>query len=227
MKSNFNKYVCEKLDIDGKLGIITYRLLAKYKQGRRSNTVWIKENISSKVKCDKKDRYNEKTTKGKNIQTDKCSLNCGEDYKIPKSIKPCMYKGRNLYGEKRVFDKILYKNTVRDVTKDDFKFLRERIKVKLFGIFILGSFQILVGIILLVLGNLGYLEVIDKVLLISNNRFLSGLVFIMFTLIVGAVMFYLHRIFEKYLKALEKKSDLHNTMYPSLHIVVKYNKEDL
>ncbi|KAI4839086.1 hypothetical protein MKS88_002602 [Plasmodium brasilianum] len=113
--------------------------------------------------------------------------------------EPCINSGGNLYCEKNIFEKLFYKNTVRYVMNDDFNFLKECIKVKLFGIFILGSFKVLVGIALLVLGKLGYMAKIDITLPLFGQTFLSTLVFLIFTLIIGAAMFYLHRMVVKYL----------------------------
>ncbi|KAI4833987.1 uncharacterized protein MKS88_000287 [Plasmodium brasilianum] len=222
---NFYTYFYKNYSFDGKLCTITYRLLAKHKQGKCSNTKWINEVIPNNGKYKQKDTYNsEKITKRKSIRIDKCSPKCGENYKLPKRNESSMYIRGNLYCKKRIFDKIYYKNIVRNEAIEDFKFLKESIKVKLFGIFILGSFHILVGIALLVLRKLKYLDVIDSVFPISGHSVLSAMLFLILTFVVEAAILYLNKKVLKYIKTLEKKSDIHNTAYPSLHKVVIYKK---
>ncbi|SBT86025.1 Plasmodium exported protein, unknown function [Plasmodium malariae] len=223
--SSFNKYLDEKYDNIRKLGQITYRLLAKRKQMKRPYTIWINDVIPNNGKYIKKDIYNnEKINEEKNILADKVSLKSAENYKLPRRNESSMYIRGNLYCKKRIFDKIYYKNIVRNSWIKDFISLKEDIKLKLLGIFILGSFHVLVGITLIVLGKLGYLDDVNNVIRLFNKIGLFVVLFYILTFVVAVAMLFIQRRVVKYLKALEKKYDINNTAYPSLRKVVKYNK---
>ncbi|KAI4833630.1 uncharacterized protein MKS88_000108 [Plasmodium brasilianum] len=223
--SSFNKYLDEKYGNDRKLGQITYRLLAKRKQMKCPYTIWINDVIPNNGKYIKKDIYNnEKINEQKNILADKSSLKCGEKYKLPRRNESSMYIRGNLYCKKRIYDKIYYKNIVRNSWIKDFISLKEDIKLKLLGIFILGSFHVLVGITLIVLGKLGFLDDVNKVIRLFNKIGLFVVLFYILTFVVAVVMLFIQRRVVKYIKALEKKYDINNTAYPSLRKVVKYNK---
>ncbi|SBS93762.1 Plasmodium exported protein (Pm-fam-a like), unknown function [Plasmodium malariae] len=192
---------------------------------KRPYTIWINDVIPNNGRCIKKDIYNnEKINEEKNILADKVSLKSTENYKLPRRTESSMYIRGNLYCKKRTFDKIYYKNIVRNSWIKDFIYLKEDIKLKLLGIFILGSFHVLVGITLIVLGKLEYLDDVNKVILLFNKIGLFVVLFYILTFVVAVAMLFIHRRVVKYLKVLEKKYDINNTAYPSLRKVVKYNK---
>ncbi|KAI4833756.1 uncharacterized protein MKS88_000316 [Plasmodium brasilianum] len=223
--SSFNKYLDKNYDNNRKLGQITYRLLAKRKQMKCPYTVWMDDVIPNNGKYIKKDIYNnEKINEEKNILEDKGSLKSGKNYKLPRRTESSMYIRGNSYCKKRIFDKIYYKNIVRNSWIKDFISLKEDIKLKLLGIFILGSFHVLVGITLIVLGKLGYLDDVNNVMCLFNKISLFVVLFYILTFVVAVAMFFIQRRVVKYLKALEKKYDINNTAYPSLRKVAIYNK---
>ncbi|KAI4833967.1 uncharacterized protein MKS88_000203 [Plasmodium brasilianum] len=222
----YNIYLDEKCDVDGKLGPTTYRLLAKYKKENCSSTVRINEVIPNNGTYEKKDTYyNEKIVKGKNIRTNKYSLNNGGDYKVPRRSKSSTCIGRNSYSGKRTFDKIYYKNIVRNATIADFNSLKKGIKKKQFWIFTLSIFYVVNGILLYFLNKIPYLkEIVFDVTLLDNKLYSSYGGFFVLTFIVIIVVFYLYRISVKQIKVTHKKSRLNNTTYPSLHKTVIFNK---
>ncbi|SBT88030.1 Plasmodium exported protein, unknown function [Plasmodium malariae] len=211
--SVFNKSVYENYKFDRKLYEKSCRLLAKNKQKKCTYIKWIKEEIPNKIECKKKNLYNNKKEAiNKNKQSKEYSLkNAGfhEQYRIDKNV---VRTGGNLCFKKSNFDKIYYKNKVRDTANADFKYLRKCMKKKVLDICTLSGFYILLGILLLVLGKCKYIR--NIIVLKKLNLLTVLLVIFMFVVILS--MFYFYRKFQKYEKLTCVKSDIYNTAYPSL-----------
>ncbi|SCN12436.1 Plasmodium exported protein, unknown function [Plasmodium malariae] len=115
-------------------------------------------------------------------------------------------------------DKIYYKNLVSYMANADFKYLRKSMKKKVFQICVLGSIHILLGILLIVLKKLKYLDDIK----LYDKLQLSHLGFVIFMCIVILSMFYFYKKFQTYTKLTRIKDDIYNTAYPSFRKVGFY-----
>ncbi|SCN12504.1 Plasmodium exported protein, unknown function [Plasmodium malariae] len=118
----------------------------------------------------------------------------------------------------RKLDKIYYKNLVSYMANADFKYLRKSMKKKVFQICVLASFHILLGILLIVLEKLNYLNVLK----LFDPLHLSTLGFVIFMFIVILSMFYFYKKFKTYIKLTRIKDDIYNTAYPSFRQVGFY-----
>ncbi|SBS94597.1 Plasmodium exported protein (Pm-fam-a like), unknown function, partial [Plasmodium malariae] len=118
----------------------------------------------------------------------------------------------------RKLDKIYYKNLVSYMANADFKYLRKSMKKKVFQICVLASFHILLGILLIVLEKLNYLNVLK----LFDPLHLSTLGFVIFMYIVILSMFYFYKKFQTYIKLTRIKDDIYNTAYPSFRQVGFY-----
>ncbi|SBT85576.1 Plasmodium exported protein, unknown function [Plasmodium malariae] len=118
----------------------------------------------------------------------------------------------------RKLDKIYYKNVVSYMANADFKYLRKSMKIKVFQICVLASIHILLGILLIVLGKLNYLDVLK----LFGPLHLSTLGFVIFMFIVILSMFYFYKKFQTYTKLTRIKADIYNTAYPSFRQVGFY-----
>ncbi|SBS95954.1 Plasmodium exported protein (Pm-fam-a like), unknown function [Plasmodium malariae] len=144
----FNKYLDGKIIIDEKNDIRICRLLSEYKQAKDSNITWLKRDIETIEDYGKSGISNNSTVeKGKSKKPIQCSLNSAGQYGQTKKSKSSVYNKGNLHFEKRVLDKIYYKNKVKNFMKADFLFLKNDIKVNKCIIFALSGFFLITGII--------------------------------------------------------------------------------
>ncbi|SBT85441.1 Plasmodium exported protein, unknown function [Plasmodium malariae] len=126
----FNKYLDGKININGTNDIRICRLLSKHKQAKDPNITWLERNIETIEDYAKSGISNNSTVeKDKNKKTIQCSLNSANHYGRTKKSNSSVYNKGNSHFEKRVLDKIYYKNKVRYFMKADFLFLKNDIKV--------------------------------------------------------------------------------------------------
>ncbi|SBT85625.1 Plasmodium exported protein, unknown function [Plasmodium malariae] len=212
--SAFNKYLAGRKNIDETLNTITCRLLANYKQEKGPIIAWMKKDMPAV------DEYsnmcasnNGKVEKGKNKRTNQCSLNNTVEYGHTKINKSSVYSRRNLHFEKRLLDKIYYKNKVRHFTNADFLFLKNDIKVNKSFICAITIYHLLV----LIVGAVLLLYKYNDLEKISTLEWQGGLCLLssICVFIVILIMIYIHRQILKYGKIRHIKSELHNTAYPS------------
>ncbi|SBS98219.1 Plasmodium exported protein (Pm-fam-a like), unknown function [Plasmodium malariae] len=144
-----NEYLYKKYIADIKIVTRSYRLLGKHKQEKCSDIVYIKGDIPTIREYRKLNTYNStKVTKGINKKQNECSLYNAGGYEYGERSKNSVHYGRNSKLGKRKFDKIYYRNTLRNSTIADFKFLRDVTKQKAVLICILMSFHAIIGILL-------------------------------------------------------------------------------
>lgn len=215
-----------KNNIDETLGKRTCRLLAIYKHEKDTNITWLKKDIQSIDKYAKQCTPNNSTLKkGKIKETNQCTLNNAVGYKHTRKSKSDLYNREHSYFEKRVLDKIYYKNKVRNFMNYDFMFLNNDIKVNKCVICAATSCFLIIGIIgaallLFYLDKLAY----DFTLNWINGMYILCLIFVLIAIII---MICLHKEIVKYKKIKHIKSKLHNTEYPTLWEVVFYNNKFL
>ncbi|SBT85604.1 Plasmodium exported protein, unknown function [Plasmodium malariae] len=207
-----NEYLYKKYFADIKKVTRSYRLLGKHKKEKCSDIVHIKGDIPTIREYQKLNTYNSiKVNKGINKKQNECSLFNAGGYEHGGRIKNSVHYGRNSKLGKKKFDKIYYRNTLRNSTIADFKFLRDVTKQKAVLICILLSFHAISGILLCFLNpdkTLGNISVF------WYNRAFVG--YYIFTFIVILSFIYLFRIIAKYIKIINKKCEIHNTAYPSI-----------
>ncbi|KAI4838032.1 hypothetical protein MKS88_003455 [Plasmodium brasilianum] len=136
LNENFNLY--------RKLDTINYRLLAKYKKYRGSNTVGLKEDKSYYKEWKKRNiSNNEKVTKGKNKRSNRNLLNKMQYYKYVVDYNNSMFDGKHFHFEKkwikkRNYDDFNEKNgKLCDVALKKIKFRNYGFGFSLFLIFLL------------------------------------------------------------------------------------------
>ncbi|SBT88035.1 fam-l protein [Plasmodium malariae] len=135
----FKKTFCEFYKLDGKLRTRRYRLLAKYKQNKNSNTVELMEGISnSKVNVIKDFSNNEKGSIEKKKQLNKSSLNSSGIHDESLKYKPFIFETKNYsYFEKKIFKELdntefLIRNrTMSNRTYKKIKFEKRRLRFSL------------------------------------------------------------------------------------------------
>ncbi|KAI4839837.1 hypothetical protein MKS88_001740 [Plasmodium brasilianum] len=209
----FNKYLYGKINIDETKDIRICRLLSKYKQVKDSNIKWLKKNIEPIEDYAKSGISNNSTVeKEKNKKPIQCSLNSAGQYGRTKKSKSSVYNKGNSHFEKRVLDKIYYKNKVRNFMNDDFLFLKNDIKVNKCIIFAVTGFFLITGII----GAASILYNLDKVTGTFTLDWIEGMNILcsIFVLIAIIIMLYLHKEIVKYGKIKHIKFKMHNTAYP-------------
>ncbi|KAI4838025.1 hypothetical protein MKS88_003448 [Plasmodium brasilianum] len=107
----YNECLNEKNYNDIKLVTRTYRLLAKHKQGRRSNIVSIKVKKPNNREYEKEGMYNnEKVYKGKNKPLNERSLNIAVEYGQSRKNRSYLCNRENSCSGKRILDSMYYKN---------------------------------------------------------------------------------------------------------------------
>ncbi|KAI4840231.1 hypothetical protein MKS88_001589 [Plasmodium brasilianum] len=209
----FNKYLDGKNNIDETNDIRICRLLAKYKHVKDPNITWLKKNIEPIEDYAKLGNSNNSTIeKEKNKKPIQCSLNGAGQYGQTKKSKSSVYNKGNLHFEKRVLDKIYYKNKVKNFMKADFLFLKNDIKVNKCIIFALSGFFLITGII----GAAPILYNIKKAKATFKLDWYEGMFILcsIFVLIAIIIMLYLHKEIVKYGKIKYMKIKMHNTAYP-------------
>ncbi|KAI4838700.1 hypothetical protein MKS88_002204 [Plasmodium brasilianum] len=213
--SNFNKYVDGEYTIEVTLNKRTHRLLAKSKQKKGYIVTSLMKDIPTINEYEKKcTTNNAKVQKVKNKKPPQCPLNNTVGYDQTKKSKASVYNRGNSYFEKRVLDKIYYKNKVRNFTNSDFLFLKNDIKVNKSIISAATSFFLIIGII----GGVSYIFDHESVKFNFTLDWYNGMFILcsIFVLIGIIIMICLHREIVKYGKLKHIKSKMHNTEYPSL-----------
>ncbi|SBT86101.1 Plasmodium exported protein, unknown function [Plasmodium malariae] len=213
--SNFNKYLDGEYNTEVTLNKRTHRLLAKSKQKKGYITTGIVKNIPSINEYEKMCATNNaKAQKVKNKKTPQCPLNNTVGYEQTKKTKASVYNRGNSYFEKRVLDKIYYKNKVRYFTNSDLLFLKNDIKVNKSIISAATSFFLIIGVI----GGISYIFNLENVEFNFTLDWNNGMIILcsIFVLIGIIVMICLYREIVKYGKLKQIKSKMHNTEYPSL-----------
>ncbi|SCN12417.1 Plasmodium exported protein, unknown function [Plasmodium malariae] len=191
-----------------------YRLLAKHKQEKCSNIAWMMEEKQNNGGYEKKFKYNnENVLKGKNKMRNECSLDNAQSYGQSRRSKSSARNRENSYFNKRLLDKIYYKNKVRDATIADFKFLYRDISKKLYMIWALFSFIVLYATSLLLIKYL----VSEKILQIDIKfpYSLDLICLLIYGIIAVGAMIYLGRKVLRNVKFTYNKDDINNTAYPS------------
>ncbi|SCP02992.1 Plasmodium exported protein, unknown function [Plasmodium malariae] len=212
--STFNKYLAGRKNIDETLDTITYRLLAKYKHEKGPIIARLKKDIPTINEYSKMCvSSNGKVEKGKNKRTNQCLLNNIVEHGHTNINKSSVYSRRNSHFEKRMLDKIYYKNKVRHFTNADFLFLKNDIKVNKSFICAVTIYHLFVSIIGSVLLLCTYKNLQFKFTLDWGLGL--GILGCICVFIVILIMIYLHRQILKYGKIRHIKSELHNTAYPS------------
>ncbi|SBT86015.1 Plasmodium exported protein, unknown function [Plasmodium malariae] len=208
---NFNKYIYENQNSDRTLGAKTYRLLAKNIKEKRSNIVWVNEEIPYNTTYKKSNKCNNKrVSKGKNKQIKKGSINNGESSEVSRRREPSLYTKRNPYNKEKMVNKIFYKNYVRRAANSDFKFLKRSLRIKNGGVCVLSLFYIIIGAIYTYL-------VCSYKNLNSSMWFIPVIVIlIIFWFVILAEIFYLIRKYVQHEKLIRIKSDIYHTAYPFL-----------
>ncbi|KAI4839845.1 hypothetical protein MKS88_001748 [Plasmodium brasilianum] len=207
-----NEYLYKKYITDIKIVTRSYRLLGKHKQEKCSDIVYIKGDTPTIKEYQKLNTYNsKKVTKGINKKQNECSLYNARGYEHGGRSKNSVPYGRNSQLGKRKFDKIYYRNTLRNSTIADFKFLRNVTKQKAVLICILLSFHAINGILLCFLKP-------DKTLGNIFTHWDIGVYvgFSIFTYIVILSFIHLFILMAMYIKIIHKKREINNTAYPSL-----------
>ncbi|SBT85881.1 Plasmodium exported protein, unknown function [Plasmodium malariae] len=209
-----NEYLYKKYFADIKIVTRSYRLLGKHKQEKCSDIVYIKGDTPTIKEYQKLNTYNSiKVNKGINKKQNECSLYNAGGYENGRRSKNFVHYGRNSKLGKRKFDKIYYRNTLRNSTIADFKFLRDVTKQKAVLICILLSFHAIIGILL---SFLIPTQNVKGKIMISKLWYYGEIVgFPIFTFIVILSFIYLFRSIAKYIKIINKKREIHNTAYPS------------
>ncbi|SBT85570.1 Plasmodium exported protein, unknown function [Plasmodium malariae] len=193
----------------------TCRFLEEYEQKKGSNIVWIKGDIPTIEEFEiLYPPNNAKVTKERYKHPNGCSLNNAVGEKQRRKSKFSVYKGADPYLQKRTFDKTYFKNKVRDFTKEDFKFLRNKIELKealFYGIsFFFVPIIIIVNVIV-------FLNCINKKAIVEAlTQYHFSIGFVIFTFIVMAAIIYIYRKIAKYDKFALIKNKLNNTMFPLL-----------
>ncbi|KAI4840220.1 hypothetical protein MKS88_001578 [Plasmodium brasilianum] len=220
--SIYNKFLNEKNHANIKIVTRNYRLLAKHKQGRRSDMMWKKEEIPNNREYEKKPICNnEKVSKGKNKLRNECSLNNARDYGKYKKCKSSGGNIENYYFGKRMLDKIYYKNKVRAAINSDFEFLRKDILLKLNVITVLFIFVVLYALAVILYR---YFSLKDntrlEVLLNNFNLHDTSIALLVIAIIVIPVVIYIGRKLIRNVKLKYKKCEINNTAYPSFRKVL-------
>ncbi|SBT87656.1 Plasmodium exported protein, unknown function [Plasmodium malariae] len=211
-----NEYLYKKYIANIKIVTRSYRLLGKHKKEKCSDIVYIKGDIPTIREYQKLNTYNSiKVNKGINKKQNECSLYNAGGYEHGGRSKSSVHYRRNSQLGKRKFDKIYYRNTLRNSTIADFKFLRDVTKEKAVLICVLLSFHAISGILL------NFLIPIEQksngIFEITKLWYYGAIVgFSIFTFIVILSFIYLFRSIAKYIKIINKKREIHNTAYPSI-----------
>ncbi|SBT00697.1 Plasmodium exported protein (Pm-fam-a like), unknown function [Plasmodium malariae] len=224
--SIYNEYLYKNYIADIKIVTRSYRLLGKHKQEKCSDIVYIKGDIPTIRECQKLNTYNsKKVTKGTNKKQNECTLNNSGGYENGGRSKNSVPYGRNSQLGKREFDKIYYRNTLRNSTIADFKFLRDATKQKAVLICILLSLHAISGILLSFL--IPYKKLSTGEIAISKVWNFGAIVgFSILTYIVILSFIHLFSLIAKYIKIIHKKREINNTAYPSLSKVF-YNSYNI
>ncbi|SBS99263.1 Plasmodium exported protein (Pm-fam-a like), unknown function [Plasmodium malariae] len=139
-----NKSLNVKWNLDSISEAIHYRLLAKYKKNRDSNTVDLTEDISNSMKCKKINICNnEKLTKGKNNQLNGSLLNKQKYYTEIIDYNNGMFDGKHFHFQKKWIKKkdfddfVEKKRRICDIDLKKIKFRNYGFGFALFSIFLL------------------------------------------------------------------------------------------
>ncbi|SBT86388.1 Plasmodium exported protein, unknown function [Plasmodium malariae] len=210
-----NEYLYKKYFADIKKVTRSYRLLGKHKKEKCSDIVHIKGDIPTIREYQKLNTYNSiKVNKGINKKQNECSLYNAGGYEHGGRSKNSVHYGRNSKLGKRKFDKMYYRNTLRNSTIADFKFLKDVTKEKAVLICVLLSYHAVSGIILSFL--IPTQNVKGKIMISKLWYYGEIVAFSIFTFIVILSFIYLFRFIAKYIKIINKKREIHNTAYPSI-----------
>ncbi|SBS99568.1 Plasmodium exported protein (Pm-fam-a like), unknown function [Plasmodium malariae] len=211
-----NEYLYKNYIADIEIVTRSYRLLGTHKQEKCSDIVYIKGDIPTIREYQKLNTYNSiKVTKGINKKQNECSLYNAGGYEHGGRSKNSVHYGRNSKLGKRKFDKIYYRNTLRNSTIADFKFLRNVTKQKAVLICILLSFHAISGILLSFLIPTDTLRN-GKIVISKLWNFGATVGFSTFTYIVILSFIHLFSLIAKYMKIIHKKREINYTAYPSL-----------
>ncbi|KAI4838708.1 fam-m protein [Plasmodium brasilianum] len=105
----YNKLSNESYSISKKIGLLSYRLLAKYKQHKNSYYTELRDDIPNNRDCKIKDISNyEKGAKKKNRQSIQSSLNKAQYYTEVMDYNNGMFDGKHFHFEKKLIKKKHY-----------------------------------------------------------------------------------------------------------------------
>ncbi|KAI4840212.1 hypothetical protein MKS88_001570 [Plasmodium brasilianum] len=195
----------------------TCRFLEEYEERKGSNIVWIKGDIPTIDEFEKLYPHNNaKVTKERYKHTNGCSLNNEVGEKQRRKSKFFVYKVADPYFQKRTFDKTYFKNKVRDFTKEDFKFLRNKIELKKDLFYVISILFVPIILILNVIIILHRTGGIKNFVATWTTSYYFSVGFVIFTFIVMAAIIYIYRKIAKYDKFALIKNKLNNTMFPLL-----------
>ncbi|KAI4840800.1 hypothetical protein MKS88_001035 [Plasmodium brasilianum] len=206
----FNKFLDQKHDADRKSVTRTCRLLARHKKEKDSQFACLNEGIpnnrvySEKRETEKMKQYNESSL---------CNARGNAQFRKTRSS---VQRARCSSFEKRLMDKIYYKNKVRNTRNLDIKNLKEMVRNNYFLFF--AFFTVLAGVALIVsyftrdLGFVMNVGIKNFFIRISEVGVLST-----FTFIVLLAFIYMFRKVVKNYGILKFKNKLYNTRFPSFN----------